>query len=124
MSRKVHPLFYLLLAFALFGLLSFIVNDTFQFIKVILITIGVATILYAIFYLIRTKSGSSGFSSNYHKAVKQSKKKYGSTNQYKQYQQAARVQKLKNNSKRPKRTATHLRVIDGKQDNIYDRALF
>jgi hypothetical protein len=125
MSRRVNPLFYLLIGLAAFGILSFMITDTGEFIKYVLITVGIAAILFGVFYFLMNKRNASGFSDQYKKAVKQSRRKYGSTHNQKQYMSAAKTQQKgkPDRTKKPKRNAPHLRVIEGKKDKKKNRAL-
>ncbi len=127
MSRKVNPLFYVLIALAIFGLVTIIITKPGELLTRLLMTAGIVAIFFVVFYIIRNKSGASGFSSKYKKAVKQSKKKYGSNVHHtSQYARAARSphKKKPDVRKKTRRNASHLRVIEGKKDKKKDRALY
>jgi uncharacterized membrane protein YgaE (UPF0421/DUF939 family) len=126
MFRRVNPLIYVIIAFAIVGLVTSFVTNTAEFFKALLMTIGFVVLFTGIIYLIRSRSNTNEFSRKYKKAVKQSKRKYGSSNDTKQYAMAVRTQrKWKADSTRQKRRdVPHLRVIEGKKDKKKNRAFF
>ncbi|MRG86563.1 SA1362 family protein [Salinibacillus xinjiangensis] len=125
-TRKFSVVFYILIGLAVFGVFYQLLFNTAELFKYILMTVGFAALLFGIFYFFMKKRNASGFSNQYKKAVKQSKQKYGGSVQDKQtYNAALRKQKKKKlDYKRPRKKASHLRVIDGKKDKKKNRALF
>ncbi|SET61611.1 hypothetical protein SAMN05421676_10682 [Salinibacillus kushneri] len=126
--RKMNLFVYIIMALAVFGIFYQLLFDTAQLFKYILMTVGFAAILFGIFYFFMKRRGLSGFSKQYRKAVKQSKRKYGNTS-HNQRMYKATVRQQRNKSHQPgkpkaTRSAAHLRVIDGKKDKKKNRASF
>jgi uncharacterized membrane protein YgaE (UPF0421/DUF939 family) len=125
MFRRVNPLIYVIIAFAIVGLVTSFVTNTVEFFKALLMTIGFVVLFTGIIYLIRSRSNTNEFSRKYKKAVKQSKRKYGSSNDTKQYAMAVRTQrKWADSTRQKRRDVPHLRVIEGKKDKKKNRAFF
>ncbi|MGM8213481.1 SA1362 family protein [Virgibacillus sp. W0430] len=124
MRNKLTVLVYIVLGLAGIGLISQLFGNTKNFIVNIIVTIGIAFVMFTVVYFIFLKKtpGSQSEMKKYRKAVRQSKMKYKprNTNIIKKKQPTQLKQRKKVN-KRP----SHLRVIDGKKHNKEkDRATF
>lgn len=111
--NKFSFVVYIIIGLAIFGLISQLIGNPMNFFKEIIFMIGMAVIVFAVFYFIFfRKRSSSNEMKKYKQAVKQSKRKYKQNKNIKTNHKSKRpsVQKTRKKiSKRP----THLRVIDG-----------
>lgn len=120
---KTAILIYVIIGFAIIGLLSQLIGNTIGFLVNILIMIVFAAavfgILYYIFYNRNTTQGSDEMS-KYKKAVKQSKMKYQQSSAPKNISSTKSKNNkptLRKNRKRP----SHLRVIEGNKSKDKDK---
>src|SRR5699024_9054843 len=68
---------YIIIGLAIFGLISQLIGNPMNFFKEIIFMIGMAVIVFAVFYFIFFRKRSSSNEMNkYKQAVKQSKRKY------------------------------------------------
>jgi len=112
---KFSIVVYAIIGLAVLGLASQLFNNPLAFFRNILIMIGIAVIIFAIFYFIFIKGRANirnDEMKKYKQAVKQSKRRYNQTN----------INQVINNKtkrnpgqlkRKSKRRASHLRVIDG-----------
>ncbi|HLQ71371.1 MAG TPA: DUF308 domain-containing protein [Bacillota bacterium] len=119
---------YLIIVLAVIGIVSQLMTSPGSFLKSILITIGIATILFGILYyvFIRRKTSHSNEMKKYKQAVKQSNAKYKESKHASLKREQTRKSPVKqsSNSKKKARRRSHLRVIDGYKDKEKDRANF
>src|SRR5699024_10472306 len=110
---KVAILVYIVVAFAVFGLLTQLFSNTVNFLIGILVTLAIAAAIFALFYFVLLRNrNTSDETKKYKQAVKQSKMKYQQNTAPKKVEPS----KLKKNTairRRGKRRASHLRVIEG-----------
>ncbi|CAG9619240.1 SA1362 family protein [Sutcliffiella rhizosphaerae] len=126
------PIFYTLISLAAFALIVNLFENPGGLFRSILLIIGGVTVFYLIFrHFIQGRLGG-GTDSRYNKAVKQSKKRYGSTGSTSSSSASnSSVSPITNKDRAkskpavPKRKApTHLTVIDGKKGKKKNRAFF
>ncbi|AXI09440.1 hypothetical protein CUC15_11130 [Oceanobacillus zhaokaii] len=123
MVRKtISILTFLIIGLAVVGLVSKLFTDTANFLFTILIVIGSSAAIFAVFYFVflRNRAPSNDMK-KYKKAVRQSKAKYKSDN-IRNTKVVNKKQPDLIRKKRNKRTATHLRVIEGNKSKRKDRA--
>ncbi|RDW21950.1 SA1362 family protein [Oceanobacillus chungangensis] len=123
MVRKtISILTFLIISLAAVGLVSKLFTDTANFLFTILIVIGSSAAIFAVFYFVflRNRTPSNDMK-KYKKAVRQSKAKYKSDN-IRNTKVLTKKQPDLIRKKRNKRTATHLRVIEGNKSKRKDRA--
>ncbi|WP_085991926.1 SA1362 family protein [Oceanobacillus senegalensis] len=125
--NKWSILFYLIIGFGIIGLLSQIFTQPGSFFASIFTTIGIGIAIFAVIYFVflRNRAPSNDMK-KYKKAVRQSKAKYNKNTQthnatpkHNQKKQSNLIKK-----KRNKRTAGHLKVIEGNKTKRKDRASF
>ena len=121
--NKIALLVYVIIAFAAIGLVSQLFGNTKNFLTSIVVMLGIAAAIFALFYFVlQRRRGSSDEMKKYKQAVKQSKMKYKPT------EKSAVQPKVKQNSgnapRKSKKRASHLRVIEGNKPKDKDRASF
>ncbi len=126
--NKAAVLVYLIIGLAIIGLFSQLFGNTKNFFINILVMIGVAVIIFAVFYyVIFRRRGTSDEMKKYKQAVKQSKQKYKSDTSSKQTAEKPKKNPIPKNpavNRKGKKRATHLRVIEGNKSKGKDRATF
>lgn len=126
--NKIAILVYLIIGLAIIGLFSQLIGNTKNFLINILMMIGIAVIIFAVFYyLFFRKRGTSDEMKKYKQAVKQSKQKYKSNPSPKKTTENSKVNRNSKNlavNRKGKKRATHLRVIEGNKSKGKDRATF
>ncbi|HLR01811.1 MAG TPA: SA1362 family protein [Virgibacillus sp.] len=121
---KFTMVVYFVIALAVIGVISQLMTSPGSFFRHILITLGMAVVLFGVFYyfFIKRKHTQSDEMKKYKQAVKQSNAKY-------KEQKGASVQKTETYrkpesqpsvSKRKVKKRSHLRVIDGYKDKNKD----
>lgn len=112
--NKFSIIVYAIIGLAIIGVVSQLFSNPSALFKNILIMIGMAVVIFAVFYFIFSKKGISKNNDEmkkYKQAVKQSQRKYKSSNVNQIVNnKAKRHSQLK---KKNKRRASHLRVING-----------
>ncbi|WP_173916173.1 SA1362 family protein [Halobacillus sp. Marseille-Q1614] len=134
MSRNwMTSLIYSLIALAIFYVGIQLFTNTSSFLSSIIMMIGIAVLIYGAlyFFILRHRTGGGGGGSRnemkkYKQAVKQSKQKYKSpTVKPKKTQPSPVKPSLMQKKKQRRRSAAHLRVIEGQKNNKRkDRASF
>ena len=123
MQRKNPPLFiYFIIIVAVIGFVSALITDTGGFIKSILISLLVGGLLFGAIYLLFIRRKRSDELTKYRKAVKQSKRKYQSESQKGSPSTHIRFTTIKRNGTNTRRSAPHLRVIEGNKGKKKNRA--
>jgi hypothetical protein len=119
-SRRLHPIIWFVISLAVVGILYQLITSPRELFTTLLIGAAVVAVFYFIF-----KRTSSGVNGKYRKAVKQSKKRYGTN------QKPPKASPLFSNKKNTKSTAQkkktrehHLTVIEGKKNKKKNRASF
>lgn len=115
--RNVFKIFtYVIIALAVIGLISQLTTNTMGFLISVSITIIIAAVIFIVIRQVMMPKGQQASEiKKYKQAVKASKKKYQQT-------KISHIKNVKDNRptthrKRPRRKATHLRVIDGNKSN-------
>ena len=125
---KTAILVYLIVGLAVIGLFSQLFGNTKNFLLNIFVMIGVAVIIFGVFYyFISRKRGTSDETKKYKQAVKQSKQKYQqnpSPRKAEDYPRGKKTTKSTAINRKGKKRATHLRVIEGNKSKGKDRATF
>ncbi len=132
MNRKwITPVIYALIALAVFYVGIKLTTDTSAFLKMIIMTIGMAAVLYGAiyFFFLRNRTGSLGSRNEmkkYKQAVKQSKQKYKAPPVIKKSTTIKAQAKPSpfNQKKRKRPNVPHLRVIEGSKNKGKNRASF
>jgi hypothetical protein len=120
-SRRLHPIIWFVIILAVVGVLFQLISSPRQLITTFLI--GAAVI--AVFYFIFNRNSSSGINGKYKKAVKQSKKRYGSNYKPPKASPLSSNKKTKSASQKKRvREHNHLTVIEGKKNKKKNRASF
>lgn len=119
---------YIFIFFAAFGLITQLFGNTFRFLFGLLMMVGFAIVLFALFhFLINRSAGQNNEMKKYRQAVKQSKSKYNTTaSKYNVKTSAAK--RTPTIRRKGRRRPTHLRVIEGNKSKAKskenDRATF
>ncbi|WP_405101230.1 SA1362 family protein [Oceanobacillus sp. FSL H7-0719] len=125
---KTAILVYLIVGLAVIGLFSQLFGNTKNFLLNIFVMIGVAVIIFGVFYyFISRKRGTSDETKKYKQAVKQSKQKYQQNPSPGKGEDNPRWKKTTKSTainRKGKKRATHLRVIEGNKSKGKDRATF
>ncbi|RDW19169.1 hypothetical protein CWR48_08960 [Oceanobacillus arenosus] len=124
MVRKtISIVTYLIIGLAVVGLVSQLFTNTANFLFTILIVIGSSAAIFAVFYFVflRNRTPSNDMK-KYKKAVRLSKAKYKADNNIRRTKVVNKKQPDLLKKKKIKRTATHLRVIEGNKSKRKDRA--
>lgn len=125
---KTAILVYLIVGLAVIGLFSQLFGNTKNFLLNIFVMIGVAVIIFGVFYyFISRKRGTSDETKKYKQAVKQSKQKYQQNPSPRKAEDNPRGKKTTKSTainRKGKKRATHLRVIEGNKSKGKDRATF
>lgn len=125
---KTAILVYLIVGLAVIGLFSQLFGNTKNFLLNIFVMIGVAVIIFGVFYyFISRKRGTSDETKKYKQAVKQSKQKYQQNPSLGKAEDNPRGKKTTKSTainRKGKKRATHLRVIEGNKSKGKDRATF
>ncbi|WNB93572.1 SA1362 family protein [Bacillus sp. NEB1478] len=119
-SRRLHPIIWFVILLAVVGILYQLISKPGQLITTLLI--GAAVI--AVFYFIFNRTSSSGINGKYKKAVKQSKKRYGSNNKQPKASPLSSNKKAKSASQKKRVREHNLTVIEGKKSKKKNRASF
>jgi len=119
--NKFSTFVYILIGFAIIGLITQLTGNTIGFLTNIIIMAVITAAIFGIIYLVFMKKGNSSSNDEmkkYKKAVKQSKAKYNQTQGYTvmNHKQGSPQKKKRN------RRASHLRVIEGNKEKRKDRA--
>lgn len=125
-------LFVVIVGLAVFGLVSFTIENPMGVVKNIAIMLIVIGVFYLLYKMLTSSSGSANNShSSYKRAAKQSNRKYGkqnvtplSKNLLKKNASDAKGKKGNTSFLRRKRKQSHLTVIEGKKGKKKDRASF
>ncbi|MBY6035535.1 hypothetical protein KUV80_02685 [Fictibacillus nanhaiensis] len=118
-SRRLHPIIWFVILLAVVGILNQLITSPSQLFKTLLIGAAVIAVFYFIFG--RTSSGING---KYKKAVKQSKKRYGSNQKPAKTSPLFSSKKTKNAVQKKRAREHHLTVIEGKKNKKKNRASF
>ncbi|MCF3941745.1 SA1362 family protein [Oceanobacillus alkalisoli] len=124
--KKIAYIFYIIIALAVFGVITQLFGNTRNFLMGMFMMLGFAVAIFALLYFVVNRSrGSSDEMKKYKQAVKQSKSKYQQTTPKKPKQPESfnrKYPRTRNGKKRP----THLRVIEGNKSKAKgkDRATF
>ncbi|TCT26940.1 hypothetical protein EDD68_101297 [Melghiribacillus thermohalophilus] len=119
--RKLPLLIVLLISLALFGFVYQLIFHTAELLTYLIMAVGVAAVIFALLYALVIKPRTRPLSSKYKKAVRQSRKKYGSNIR------KSKSMKNKHRSRpfnRHRSNPPHLKVIDGKRNKKKNRASF
>jgi uncharacterized MnhB-related membrane protein len=117
-SRRLHPVIWFVISLAVVGILYQLITSPRQLFTTLLIGAAVVAVFYFIFR--RTSAGVNG---KYKKAVKQSKKRYGSNQKPSKTSPLFSNKKVKSTQKKRAREH-HLTVIEGKKNKKKNRASF
>lgn len=125
--NKWSILFYVIIVFGIIGLFSQLFTQPGKFLSSIIISVIIGLAIFAVIYFVFMKNKApSNDMKKYKKAVRQSKAKYKKDNT-----QLANHTKFTNQKKpdlikrnRTKRSASHLKVIEGNKSKRKDRASF
>ncbi|MFC7370432.1 SA1362 family protein [Fictibacillus iocasae] len=120
--RKIHPVLWGIIILAVIGFLYQLVSSPQELFTTLAITAGIIAVLY--FLIKRFSPGSSApDSGKYQKAVRQSKKRYGS--QPTPVKKPSLLSSKQKSSSSKKRKREHnLTVIEGKKNKKKNRASF
>ncbi|WP_156290820.1 SA1362 family protein [Oceanobacillus salinisoli] len=126
--NKWSLLFYVIIGFGVIGLFSQLFTQPGSFFISIFTTLGIGLAIFAVIYFVFLKNRApSNDMKKYKKAVRQSKAKYKSEKPRGANASTKLASKKQPNlikKKRNKRTASHLKVIDGNKAKRKDRASF
>ncbi|KKE80651.1 hypothetical protein NSA56_11095 [Oceanobacillus caeni] len=125
--NKWSILFYVIIGLGVIGIVSQLFTQPGKFVMSILTTIFFGLVIFAVIYFVfLRKKAPSNEMKKYKKAVRQSKAKYKSDNV--RATQAAKLTSKKQpnpiKKNRSRRSAGHLKVIDGNKTKRKDRASF
>ena len=118
--NKLSFIILILIGLSILGLFSVLSGDTLRVLINFLVVIGVSLTIFAVIYFVFLKNQQTNDDmKKYKQAVKQSKAKYGSKQDYK------RAVSVKHSDKKKRmRRGAHLRVIEGgHKENKKDRAI-
>jgi len=125
---KFTVIVYFIIVLAVIGVISQLFTSPGSFFKSILVTLGMAVILFGIlyFFFLRKSSSNSNEMKKYKQAVKQSNAKYKEHKQVflQKTKDGKRPVKQPSQPKKKARRRSHLRVIDGYKDKDKDRASY
>lgn len=124
--NKIAYLFYIIIALAVFGLITQLFGNTRNFLMGMAMMLGFAVAIFALLYFIVNRSrGSSDEMKKYKQAVKQSQSKYQQATP-KKPTPAPLANRKTDRTRKGKRRPTHLRVIEGNKSKTKgkDRATF
>ncbi|RKQ37768.1 SA1362 family protein [Oceanobacillus halophilus] len=126
--NKWSWLFYVIIGLGVVGLLSQLFTQPGSFFRSIFTTLGIGLAIFALIYFVFLKNRApSNDMKKYKKAVRQSKEKYHKDAPNIPSKNAKPLTKKQPNlikKKRTKRTASHLKVIEGNKSKRKDRASF
>ena len=125
--NKWSILFYVIIGLGVIGLFSQLFTQPGKFLMSILTTIFFGLVIFSVIYFVfLKKKAPSNEMKKYKKAVRQSKAKYKSDNSTATQTAKSAAKKQPNLIKknRNKRSAGHLKVIDGNKAKRKDRASF
>lgn len=111
MSRIVSTLIYLVIALAVIGVVAQLLTNTVNFFTSVFIMVGIGVAIFAVLYFLVLKQRPSSDMKKYKQAVKQSKMKYKDSSQ--NSVRSSKKPNSLNTRKKPRRRASHLRVIEG-----------
>jgi hypothetical protein len=118
-SRRLHPIIWFVISLAVVGILFQLITSPRQLFTTLLIGAAVVAVFYFIFR--RTSAGVNG---KYRKAVKQSKKRYGSNQKPSKTSPLFSNKKVKSTTQKKRAREHHLTVIEGKKNKKKNRASF
>ena len=123
LQRKNPPLFiYITIVVAVIGFLSAMITDTSGLIKSILTSLLVGGLLFGAIYLLFIRKRRSDELTKYRKAVKQSKRKYQTDPQKSAANANYKFTTIKRSVTSTRKSAPHLRVIEGNKGKKKNRA--
>ncbi|KPH76417.1 MULTISPECIES: SA1362 family protein [Bacillaceae] len=125
--NKWSILFYVIIGLGVIGIVSQLFTQPGKFVMSILTTIFFGLVIFAVIYFVfLRKKAPSNEMKKYKKAVRQSKAKYKSDNVRATHAAKLTSKKQPNPIKknRSRRSAGHLKVIDGNKTKRKDRASF
>lgn len=123
LQRKNPPLFiYIIIVVAVIGFLSAMITDTSGLIKSILTSLLVGGLLFGAIYLLFIRKRRSDELTKYRKAVKQSKRKYQTDPQKSSANANYKFTTIKRSVTSTRKSAPHLRVIEGNKGKKKNRA--
>lgn len=123
--NKIALLVYVIIAFAAIGLISQLFGNTKNFLVSIVVMLGIAAAIFALFnFVLQRRRGSPDEMKKYKQAVKQSKMKYQPTEKNAVQPKVKVKQSSGNAPRKGKKRASHLRVIEGNKPKDKDRASF
>lgn len=123
LQRKNPPLFiYIIIVVAVIGFLSAMITDTSGLIKSILTSLLVGGLLFGAIYLLFIRKRRSDELTKYRKAVKQSKRKYQTDPQKSAANANYKFTTIKRSVTSTRKSAPHLRVIEGNKGKKKNRA--
>lgn len=124
--KKTAYLFYIIIALAVFGVITQLFGNTRNFLMGIVTMLGFAVAIFALLYFVVNRPrGSSDEMKKYKQAVKQSRSKYQQATPKKPTTVPFANQKTVR-TRKGKRRPSHLRVIEGNKSKTKgkDRATF
>lgn len=123
LQRKNPPLFiYIIIVVAVIGFLSVMITDTSGLIKSILTSLIVGGLIFGAIYLLFIRRRRSDELTKYRKAVKQSKRKYQTDTQKSSANSNYKFTTIKRSITSTRKSAPHLRVIEGNKGKKKNRA--